>query len=128
MARPKEPGNARPHPADPSHAPRSPPGVQNGTITLMPNWFLNKLSTAMILAFLLAACGGQAATPLPTPPPLATLTPLPRVTVPVPTQPPTATPTALATQDSLFAPVTAADWQEGPADAAVTLVEYGDYQ
>ncbi|MEP7359393.1 MAG: thioredoxin domain-containing protein, partial [Anaerolineales bacterium] len=41
---------------------------------------------------------------------------------------PTATVAPAVTQPSLFAPVSDSDWQIGPATAAVTLIEYGDFQ
>jgi hypothetical protein len=37
-------------------------------------------------------------------------------------------PTPGPTQESLFAPVTDADWQHGPETARVTLIEYSDFQ
>lgn len=87
-----------------------------------------------VLGLILAACLPRPQSATETPP--ATL--IPTITPsPVPasaTPPPAATPTELATaeptatQASLFAPVTKEDWQHGPADAAVTITEYGDYQ
>ncbi|MDW8325977.1 MAG: hypothetical protein RMK99_05375 [Anaerolineales bacterium] len=79
------------------------------------------LATAMAV---LAACA-----PATTPPPTPTLPP------PSPTPlPPTTAPTATAalrptpSGESLFPKVTADDWQLGPADARITIIEYGDYQ
>lgn len=84
----------------------------------------------MVFALAAAACGA--------PPTLTPTAPLPTLTLPAPTAAPTlapATPTAHAitpgptpTEVSLFAPVTEADWQAGPAEALVTIVEYGDFQ
>jgi ABC-type Fe3+-hydroxamate transport system substrate-binding protein len=37
-------------------------------------------------------------------------------------------PSTDATQELPYPPITAADWSEGPADARVTIVEYGDFQ
>lgn len=37
-------------------------------------------------------------------------------------------PQADPTVESLFPPVSEADWSAGPEEAAVTLVEYGDFQ
>lgn len=90
------------------------------------------LLTLTGLGLLLAACGSQLApnpvrpqsASTPTPPPQA-VTAIPATATP-PIVPPT--PEATATEASLFAPVTDADWQTGPADARVTLIEYGDYQ
>lgn len=88
-----------------------------------------RLLPALLLGSLawLAACA-----PALTPAPTATLPP-PTDTPPPPTPspvPPTATAT-LAPEtagDSLFPPVTDADWQRGPRDARLTIIEYGDYQ
>ena len=89
-------------------------------------------------AMALTACGQPPApsAPLPT-----QVSPLPALTstLPLPTPisiPATVTPAAVvaptpevtATQASLFPPITGADWQIGPANARVTIVEYGDYQ
>jgi hypothetical protein len=59
-----------------------------------------------------------------------TATPLPPTATPVP---PTAAPTVQPTTapggpDSLFPPITAAEWQVGPASARVTIIEYSDFQ
>ena len=67
------------------------------------------------------------------PPPAATSTlPLPTPTSLPATVTPTIvvapTPAVTATEASLFPPITGADWQIGPANARVTIVEYGDYQ
>jgi cyclophilin family peptidyl-prolyl cis-trans isomerase/protein-disulfide isomerase len=37
-------------------------------------------------------------------------------------------PTPGPTEESMFAPITEKDWTIGPADATVTILEYGDYQ
>jgi len=89
----------------------------------------NRVSPALLLGALLA-CSRQ---PITTPPP-STLTPIPSVapspsaTFSLVTVEPTLTPTATATPPSRFAPVTEADWQTGPANAAVTILEYSDFQ
>jgi cyclophilin family peptidyl-prolyl cis-trans isomerase/protein-disulfide isomerase len=84
-------------------------------------------------ALLLAACGPSGPTPTPTLlPATAALAP----TVALPTAPlagspapGTASPAGpTAAPGSLFPPVTPADWQTGPADAAVTLIVYSDFQ
>ncbi|OGO48163.1 MAG: hypothetical protein A2W37_01135 [Chloroflexi bacterium RBG_16_63_12] len=90
-----------------------------------------------LTALVLAACGSQpASTSVPTQPALTPTPPPPTATPFPPTATATVSPTAVvsptpevtATKDSLFASVTHADWQTGPANARVTLVEYGDYQ
>ncbi len=91
-----------------------------------------------IFALVLAACSGAGApvTPEPTTPP---------ATEPAPTSLPSPTFVPAATNapgcsvvsetfspeppaDSPFPPVGEEDWAQGPANAAVTLVEYGDFQ
>ena len=82
------------------------------------------------LTFLMTACGGTT-TAVPT----ATLTEDLAVedeASDVITSPP-ATCTAVSAlapseEASLFPEVTSTDWARGPADAAVTIVEYGDFQ
>jgi cyclophilin family peptidyl-prolyl cis-trans isomerase/protein-disulfide isomerase len=74
----------------------------------------------------LAACAtptAPAATPTATL--LPTLTPVPATAPPLVSSP---TPAPTATQPSLFAPVTSADWQIGPSDAVATLTIYDDFQ
>jgi len=90
-----------------------------------------------LTALVLAACDSQpASTSVPTRPALTPTPPPPTATPIPPTATATVSPTAVvsptpevtATEASLFAPVTNADWQTGPANARMTLVEYGDYQ
>jgi protein-disulfide isomerase len=84
------------------------------------------------LGLVRAACN-----PAPTPTPSPTLAP------PTVTPPPTFTPAPVATSlpeptavvsasaivsETLFAPITAADWQQGPSDALVTIIHYSDFQ
>jgi cyclophilin family peptidyl-prolyl cis-trans isomerase/protein-disulfide isomerase len=80
----------------------------------------------LIAAWLLAACATPTLSPPdPTVTPAATATPLLNTPRPVgasPTPPPT------ATEPSLFAPVSDADWQLGPKDAVATLIVYDDFQ
>ena len=73
-------------------------------------------------AWLLAACAQPTLKP-PAPSPTAAAIPLP----PTPTGP-SPKPAPTATQASLFAPVTDADWQIGPKTAVATLVVYDDFQ
>lgn len=87
-----------------------------------------------LTALVIAACGSPPAStsvstqPALTSTPTATLIP-PMATATVsPTVVISPTPEVTATQASLFPPITAADWQIGPANARVTIIEYGDYQ
>lgn len=87
-----------------------------------------RLKGLLILAMaVLTACA-----PAMTPPP--TVTPIPPTTTAPTSLPPTAESTATQalrptpSGESLFPKVTADDWQLGPADARVTIIEYGDYQ
>ena len=97
---------------------------------------MRKLVLPIVLtAALLTACGSPlASTPTqrsPTstsPPPTATSLPPTATATVSPTVVISPTPEVTATKHSLFASVTNADWQTGPANARVTLVEYGDYQ
>ena len=77
----------------------------------------------VLTMILLAACG-------PTVPPVTT-TPSP-THPPSPTTPPCSTsllePTADTSAGSRFPPVTSNEWSTGPADAAVTIVIYNDFQ
>lgn len=82
-----------------------------------------------LLAMLLAACGG--ATPT---------APETKASEPVIEEEPAAIITsaaatctavsgvALTEEESLFPEVTSSDWINGPQDATVTIVEYGDFQ
>ena len=101
---------------------------------------------AVLLAALLVACGGQAASPTAAPPAVPTEEP---------TQPPSAAPTAAPTVQATtvtsgtlqssgpavctlepmefpanpnIPPITDEDHTHGPADAAITFVEYADFQ
>lgn len=87
---------------------------------------MQKLAVICVcLSLTLGAC----AAPSPTLAPTASVPPPPSPTpfifpTPLPTTPPQPT----ATEPSLFPPVLAADWQQGPAAAPVTLVVYNDFQ
>jgi cyclophilin family peptidyl-prolyl cis-trans isomerase/protein-disulfide isomerase len=87
-------------------------------------------AVALILP-LLAACVSRTPAPPSAPPasetPAPTLTPL-RFFTDTPGPPGANTVTPSPTQPSLFAPVTASDWQIGPSEASVTLVVYSDFQ
>lgn len=88
-------------------------------LTRLNNWLI--LATALVV---LAAC-----VPATTPPPTATFpppTPTPRPPTPAPAATPALPPTPSG--ESLFPKVTADDWQLGPANARITIIEYGDYQ
>src|SRR5262245_39779078 len=91
-----------------------------------------------LLGMALAGC--QLGTPVPTvtpnvvvitnPPPTLSMVippPSPTKAVTPPLDPLFATPDGTP-QPSLFAPVSDADWIDGPADAAVTIVEYSDFE
>ncbi len=91
---------------------------------------LTKLKNALMLVTALAMLAACAPAPPPTatlPPPSATPPPLPQRT---PTVAPAATQALPPTPsgESLFPKVTADDWQLGPANARITILEYGDYQ
>jgi hypothetical protein len=92
------------------------------------------------LVLLLAACGQATDTPTaaasPTAMDLATPTSVAEATEAVP-EPTAAFPTpnpnpecvaAPIPEDPNIPPVTADDWSQGPDDAQVTLIEYGDFQ
>jgi cyclophilin family peptidyl-prolyl cis-trans isomerase/protein-disulfide isomerase len=94
-----------------------------------------------LLAVLLAACGGAASTAPGAPARTSTATLIPAQASTLPPQAtataqPTPTPipggcqvvSLLPAGDPTFPPVTAADWTRGPADAAVTILEYSDFQ
>jgi hypothetical protein len=101
---------------------------------------------SFILLFLLAACQSAASSPTTDAPDQSSeaetnteLPPLPEVS---PTPPAeivaaqgeanctvvSSQPTPGPTEQSLVPPVDAADWAHGPADARVTIIEYGDFQ
>lgn len=82
-----------------------------------------------VIAGLCALVWLGACAPAPVVQPIATATIIPPTASLVPTVAPalTATP-ARPAQASIFPEITAEDWQKGPADAKVTLIEYGDYQ
>src|SRR6185503_3530095 len=87
----------------------------------------------LLAASLFFAGCARATTPSPTPlatasPPVATQVPITTAAATARPAGPTPTLAPTATQPSLFTPVTASDWQVGPAKAAVTLIVYGDFQ
>jgi cyclophilin family peptidyl-prolyl cis-trans isomerase/protein-disulfide isomerase len=87
------------------------------------------LSAGMLAVLLLGACGGQA-TPVPSPTAAPTNPPAAPVEA---AAPPSCTaispqPTPGPTEQSLFPLVSETDWVKGPADAAVTIIEYSDFQ
>jgi hypothetical protein len=87
---------------------------------------LRQLFHWVALSALLAACIQAAPAPTPTESraqPAPTVTPLS-----FPTAIPEESPTPAPTPQSIFPPVTAVDWQLGPTNARVTIVEYGDFQ
>jgi len=107
------------------------------------NYMLNKIPLLLMsLAFLLTAC--QGATQI-APDPTAGEIPPDTLLAPTWTSAPAATstggpageaactvispqPTAGPTEQSLFPPVSDADWVRGPDSAAVTITEYSDFQ
>ncbi len=94
------------------------------------------------LVWLLSACTSQASAPAATATRSATATPLPPTPSPTVTATPVPTqaarmdctlessllPTPGPTEQSLFPAVGEGDWVQGPPTAAVTIVEYGDFQ
>jgi protein-disulfide isomerase len=110
---------------------------------------LRRFLTLIIpLSWLLAACQGAAVTEALDTPATATLEPTPSATAqadptgtPLPQTRSAATPSVQAecsvvsrqptpgpTEKSLFPPVSASDWVEGPDTAAITIIEYSDFQ
>ncbi len=84
------------------------------------------LAVLLVAGLLLVACAQPTLSPpSPTATVTSTLTPAPPTLTPAGSSP---TPPPTATQPSLFAPVTEADWQIGPPDAAATIVVYDDFQ
>lgn len=92
---------------------------------------MKKFLLAFIL-ILLVFMGSCTPKPVPSTPSVVPATPTLIIPTPVPTQPVCASldlePTPGPDAPSLFAPVTAADHARGPADAAVTIVIYDDFQ
>ena len=92
----------------------------------------------ILAAAILTACGGSGQSPINTAVPTAAPTQVPQPTAEVPTQIPTATATPISggcmltsilpEADPAFPPVTDSDWQSGPKDATVTILEYSDFQ
>ncbi len=103
----------------------------------MPTMFRKRVSV-LVLGLFVAACGRAAVPPSATPAYVVITSAPPTLSNPIPTAYPTkaVTPTLdpfFATPDgtpqpSLFAPISAADWQAGPATAAVTIIEYSDFE
>jgi hypothetical protein len=88
---------------------------------------LSRLKNLLVFATALAVLAACA--PATTPAPTATAippTPTPRPPTPAPVATQAFPPTPSG--ESLFPKVTADDWQLGPADARITIIEYGDYQ
>lgn len=90
------------------------------------------VSTPLPTQNLVLATATQGVTPVPTIPPTPTTTLEPTVTI-VPSGPATcqvtaAIPTPNPTAAAQFPSVTDSDWSTGPANALITIIEYGDYQ
>ncbi len=95
------------------------------------------VALGLAIALVLTACAG-AGTPTPTPAVVVLTSAPPTLSNPIPTAYPTkaVTPTLDpffvtpegTPEPSLFAPVSAADWQAGPVTAAVTVIEYSDFE
>lgn len=77
---------------------------------------------ALLIAAMLAACSGGTNTPAPQPtnPPAAQATTAPQATAP-------ATPAATPDLEKILK-AQPEDWKRGPADAKVTIIEWGDFQ
>jgi hypothetical protein len=88
---------------------------------------MHKLShLAIFTSVILAACSGQAA---PAASPQATAIQLPVTpTSSAACQAIQAEPTPGPETPSLFPAVESSDWAQGPSGAAVTIIEYGDFQ
>ncbi len=92
----------------------------------------------ILAAAILTACGGAGQSPVNTATVPPTVTVVQPTTAAAPTQvpAPTATPipggcmvsSILPEPDPAFPPVTDSDWQLGPKDAIVTILEYSDFQ
>lgn len=95
---------------------------------LPPRWAL----PGLLLVWQVACAPSTPAAPAPTLDMPASTETRPEPTATPRPSPAPATPTGPAgpqpTAESLFAPITDADWQKGPADARLTIIEYGDYQ
>ncbi len=92
------------------------------------------LSLPLLFIWLLAACKPSAPTPTPAP---EIPTPATKPTVQATTAPVSSMPKCTVTSrntnanqgnESPMAVVTEKDWVEGPSDAYVTIIEYGDFQ
>jgi hypothetical protein len=89
---------------------------------------LYRYLVAMIVALLLAACGESERNENPTPASGLTpaATPVPTRQVPSPTLAAVATSPAVSLEEANI--VQEDDWANGPAEAAITVIEYGDFQ
>lgn len=77
----------------------------------------------MLMALIVLTACTPAATPTPT------LTPEPPTPLPpTATLAPAATVAARPAGESIFPAITAGDWQVGPANARITIIEYSDFQ
>lgn len=89
---------------------------------------MRKILWLLAATLTLSACSGAIVTPQPT----TTEVVFKLAETPMPANPEctwiNAIPTPGADEESLFPPVEADDMVRGPADAAVTIIEYGDYQ
>jgi hypothetical protein len=109
---------------------------------------MKKLLLIFVLVLALSACQGRAQTTEAPPGETAEASPVPAASVTAEEVVPASTaeepagaasgpasctvvsvrPTPGPTEESLFPPVTDQDWTIGPADAAVTIIEYSDFQ